>query len=67
MTAVLEANGLGKRYGHKWALSECTLAIPTGKVVGPHRMSSRMRAVTSREPQRRQSERVVVADLADRT
>ena len=34
MTVVLEANGLGKRYGHKWALSECTLAIPAGKVVG---------------------------------
>jgi ABC-2 type transport system ATP-binding protein len=30
----LEANGLGKRYRHKWALSECTLAIPAGKVVG---------------------------------
>jgi ABC-2 type transport system ATP-binding protein len=34
VTAVLEANGLGKRYRHKWALSECTLAIPAGKVVG---------------------------------
>jgi ABC-2 type transport system ATP-binding protein len=34
MTAILEANGLGKRYGHKWALSGCTLAIPSGKVVG---------------------------------
>lgn len=34
MTAVIEANGLGKRYGRKWALSECTLAIPVGKVVG---------------------------------
>ena len=34
MTAVIEASGLGKRYGHKWALSECTLAIPAGKVVG---------------------------------
>jgi ABC-2 type transport system ATP-binding protein len=34
VTAVLEASGLGKRYGHKWALSECTLAIPAGKVVG---------------------------------
>ena len=34
MTAVLEASRLGKRYGHKWALSECTLAIPAGKVVG---------------------------------
>jgi ABC-2 type transport system ATP-binding protein len=34
VTAVLEATGLGKRYGRKWALSECTLAIPPGKVVG---------------------------------
>ncbi len=34
MTAVLEANGLAKRYGRKWALSECTLSIPAGKVVG---------------------------------
>ncbi len=34
MTAVIEAQGLGKRYGHKWALSECTLTIPAGKVVG---------------------------------
>jgi ABC-2 type transport system ATP-binding protein len=34
LTAVLEANGLGKRYGRKWALAECTLAIPAGKVVG---------------------------------
>jgi ABC-2 type transport system ATP-binding protein len=34
VTAVIEASGLGKRYGHKWALSDCTLAIPAGKVVG---------------------------------
>ena len=34
MTIALEATGLGKRYGHTWALSECTLAIPCGKVVG---------------------------------
>ena len=34
MSAVLEANGLGKRYGRRWALSECTLAIPAGRVVG---------------------------------
>ena len=34
MTAVLEAQGLGKRYGNKWALSDCSLAIPAGKVVG---------------------------------
>jgi ABC-2 type transport system ATP-binding protein len=34
MTAVLETRGLGKRYGRRWALSECTLDIPAGKVVG---------------------------------
>ncbi|MBK5333405.1 MAG: ABC transporter ATP-binding protein [Ilumatobacteraceae bacterium] len=34
MTAVLETSGLGKRYGRRWALRDCTLAIPEGKVVG---------------------------------
>jgi ABC-2 type transport system ATP-binding protein len=34
VTTVLVADGLGKRYGRTWALSECTLAIPAGKVVG---------------------------------
>jgi len=34
MNAVLEAAGLGKRYHRRWALSDCTLAIPEGKVVG---------------------------------
>jgi ABC-2 type transport system ATP-binding protein len=34
VTAVLEARGLGKRYGRRWALSECTLEIPSGHVVG---------------------------------
>ncbi len=34
MTAVIEAQGLGKRYGQRWALSDCTLAIPAGRVVG---------------------------------
>ncbi len=34
MTAVLEAEGLGKRYGRRWALNECTLSIPSGHVVG---------------------------------
>jgi ABC-2 type transport system ATP-binding protein len=36
---VLEANGLGKRYGSTWALRECSLAIPAGHVaalVGPN-------------------------------
>jgi ABC-2 type transport system ATP-binding protein len=34
MTAVIETTGLGKRYGRRWALTDCTLAIPDGKVVG---------------------------------
>ncbi len=36
---VIEANGLGKRYGNTWALRECSLAIPDGHVtalVGPN-------------------------------
>lgn len=34
MSAVVQTQGLAKRYGRKWALSDCTLAIPEGKVVG---------------------------------
>jgi ABC-2 type transport system ATP-binding protein len=34
VTAALEAVGLGKRYRRRWALSDCTLSIPTGRVVG---------------------------------
>jgi ABC-2 type transport system ATP-binding protein len=36
MTAlnVIEARGLGKRYGDQWALRDCTLALPSGRVVG---------------------------------
>src|SRR5262249_53992778 len=31
---VLEAFGLSKRYGRRPALSDCTLSIPSGRVVG---------------------------------
>jgi ABC-2 type transport system ATP-binding protein len=36
MTAVIQAQGLGRRYGHgrRWALTDCTLDIPAGRVVG---------------------------------
>ncbi|HTA10055.1 MAG TPA: ABC transporter ATP-binding protein [Streptosporangiaceae bacterium] len=34
MTAAIEALGLGKRYGRRWALSDCTLSIPAGRVTG---------------------------------
>ena len=30
---VIETNGLGKRYGRTWALRDCTLAVPAGRVV----------------------------------
>src|SRR5579859_5715772 len=36
---VVEASGLGKRYGSTWALRECSLAVPAGYVaalVGPN-------------------------------
>jgi ABC-2 type transport system ATP-binding protein len=36
---VVEASGLGKRYGRTWALRECTLEIPAGRVtalIGPN-------------------------------
>jgi ABC-2 type transport system ATP-binding protein len=36
---IIETSGLGKRYGRTWALRECTLAIPAGRVaalVGPN-------------------------------
>jgi ABC-2 type transport system ATP-binding protein len=34
MTAVIEARGLGKQYRSRWALTDCTLSIPPGHVVG---------------------------------
>ncbi|HEY2273521.1 MAG TPA: ABC transporter ATP-binding protein [Jatrophihabitantaceae bacterium] len=34
MSAAIETTGLGKRYGRRWALSDCTLSIPDGRVVG---------------------------------
>jgi ABC-2 type transport system ATP-binding protein len=30
---AIETHGLGKRYGRTWALRDCTLAIPAGRVV----------------------------------
>ena len=36
---AIETHGLGKRYGRTWALRDCTLAIPAGRVaalIGPN-------------------------------
>ena len=38
-TPALEADGLGRRYGHTWALRDCSFQIPAGRVaalVGPN-------------------------------
>jgi ABC-2 type transport system ATP-binding protein len=34
MNNAIETRGLGKRYGRRWALTDCTLSIPAGRVVG---------------------------------
>ncbi|MCG5215816.1 ATP-binding cassette domain-containing protein [Streptosporangium soli] len=34
MNAVLQAQGLGKKYGKRWTPRECTIDIPAGHVVG---------------------------------
>jgi ABC-2 type transport system ATP-binding protein len=34
MKSVIEAGGLGKRYGRRQALADCTLAVPAGRVTG---------------------------------
>ena len=34
MSAVIETDGLGKRYRRQWALTDCTLSVPAGHVVG---------------------------------
>ena len=34
MNAMIETRAAGKQYGRRWALRDCTLTIPAGKVVG---------------------------------
>ncbi len=34
MNTAVEASGLGKRYGRRWALADCTLTVPAGRVAG---------------------------------
>ncbi len=34
MNGAIETGGLGKQYGRRWALRNCTLSVPAGKVVG---------------------------------
>jgi ABC-2 type transport system ATP-binding protein len=31
---AIEARGLGKQYGRRWALTDCTLSVPAGRVTG---------------------------------
>ena len=34
MTAMVTADGLGKRFGRRWALRDCTFEVPARRVVG---------------------------------
>jgi ABC-2 type transport system ATP-binding protein len=34
VTAAIETSAVGKRYGRAWALRDCTVTVPTGRVVG---------------------------------
>jgi len=34
MDAVIQTEGLGKRYKEKWALADCSLRVPTGTMAG---------------------------------
>ena len=34
MTIALEATGLGKRFGKRWALQDCTFELPAGSIAG---------------------------------
>jgi ABC-2 type transport system ATP-binding protein len=34
MTTAIETTRLGRRYGRRWALQECSLSLPAGHVIG---------------------------------
>ena len=34
MSAAIRTSGLGRRFGRRWALADCTLSIPEGRVTG---------------------------------
>ncbi len=34
MTVALEATGLGRRFGKRWALQDCTFELPAGSIAG---------------------------------
>jgi ABC-2 type transport system ATP-binding protein len=34
VTAAVAADGLGRRFGRRWALRDCTLRLPEGQVIG---------------------------------
>ena len=34
MIAPIEATGVGKRFGRTWALQDCSIRVPAGKIAG---------------------------------
>ena len=56
MTAVLRAQGLGKKYRRQWALTDCTLDVPAGQRRRPGR-PQRRRQDHPAEPRRRPAAR----------
>jgi ABC-2 type transport system ATP-binding protein len=34
MTAAIDTRALGRRFGHKWAVQDCSVAVPHGRVCG---------------------------------
>ena len=34
MNVALNACGLGKRFGNRWALRDCSLRVPAGRIAG---------------------------------
>jgi ABC-type sugar transport system ATPase subunit len=43
MNTIIECAGLGKRYRQAWALRDCTLGIPSGRVVALSGRTARAR------------------------
>jgi ABC-type multidrug transport system ATPase subunit len=46
MTIAIETTGLGRRYGRRWALRECSLSLLAGHVIGLVGQASRQESLS---------------------